>query len=439
MLEFDNHLGDIIDQCIDKTKKKGATDVEVAVLKNISESVSFRNKKLDEAERSENIGLSLTAFVNKKKTSVSSSNLKNENLENLIERCVDSAKITPEDEFNSLPDSELFFKNSEELDLYDDTHLENNQKIDYLKEAEETAFKNPEIVNSNGSSFSESKTEIVLGNSKGFKNGYKTSNFTAYCEVVSKSNGSMERDYEYTSKRHFEDLLNPSELGSAAAKFAIRKLKPQKIKSGKFTLIFDKRIAKSFLSYFSNAIMGSAIYRGTSFLKEKLNKKIFSEKINIVDKGNIKRGNGSKYFDNEGVEIKKLTLVKDGVLKDYLIDTYYGKKLQLRSNGRSGGSTNLYFENGDQDLKDLIKSNKKIFYVTETIGHGTNIVTGDYSLGAAGMMIEDGEFTYPVSEVTIAGNLNDMFKKIILANDLEFNYSINSPSILIDDMTVAGK
>ena len=439
MLEYNNNLGDIVDQCISKAKQSGATDVEVALIKNTSETVSFRNKKLDESDRAENIGLSLTAYINKKKTSVSSSNLNKENLEKLIVRCIDAAKITPDDDFNSLPDKELFFKSSKELDLLDDTHIENSKKIEYLKEAEEVAFKNPEIVNTNGSSFSESKTEVILGNSKGFKNGYKTSNFTAYCEVVSKSNGNMERDYEYTSKRHFENLLKPVELGSNAANYAIRKLKPQKINSGKFTVIFDKRIAKNFLNYFSNAITGSSIYRGTSFLKDKLNKKIFSENINIIDRSDIERGNGSKYFDNEGVQIQNLSLVKNGVLNDYLIDTYYGRKLNLSSNGRSGGTTNLYFENGDRNLKDLMNSNKKIFYITETIGHGTNIVTGDYSVGAAGMMIENGEFAYPVSEVTIAGNLNDMFKRIVLANDLQFNYSTNSPSILIEDITVAGK
>jgi len=169
MLEYDNKLSDIVDNCISNAKKKGATDVEVGIVKNTAEVVSFRNKKLDESERSENIGLSLTAYINKKKNSVSSSNLKNDNLEKLIDRCVEAAKITPEDENNSLPDEKLFFKNSEELDLFDETHLENDRKIDYLKEAEEIAFQNKEIVNTNGSSFSESKTEVVLGNSKDFK------------------------------------------------------------------------------------------------------------------------------------------------------------------------------------------------------------------------------------------------------------------------------
>ena len=439
MLGYNDILNDVIDYCISNAKKKGATDVEVGIVKSISETVSFRNKKLDESDRSENIGLSLTAYINKKKNSVLSSNLKIGNLEKLIERCVESAKITPEDEFNSLPDEELFFKNSDELDLFDETHLENNQKIDYLKEAEEAAFKNKEIINTNGSSFSEGKTEVVLANSKGFKNGYNTSNFTAYCEVVSKNNGSMERDYEYSSKRFFHDILKPKDLGAKAAELALKKLNPKKIKSEKLNIIFDKRIAKSFLTTFSSAIYSSAIAKGTTFLKDKLNKKIFNDKINIQDKGDIKKANGSRYFDSEGVKIKPLDLVKKGDLKDFLIDTYNGKKIKMQSNGRSSGSTNLYFLNGSISFNELISSSKRILYINETIGRGSNLITGDYSVGASGLMIENGEFTYPVSEITIAGNLNDIFKNITLANDLEFNYSTNSPTMLVEGMIVGGK
>ena len=204
-------------------------------------------------------------------------------------------------------------------------------------------------------------------------------------------------------------------------------------------IVFDKRISKNFLSYFSNAIHSSAIAKGTTFLKDKIDKKIFNEKINITDKGNIEKANGSKYFDNEGVEVKELILVKDGILKDYLIDTYNGKKINKKSNGRSGGSTNLYFENGDINYEDLIKSDEKMLYINETIGHGTNLITGDYSVGASGRMIEKGELLYPVSEITIAGNLNSIFQNIVLANDLELNYSTNSPTMLVTGMTVGGR
>ena len=219
----------------------------------------------------------------------------------------------------------------------------------------------------------------------------------------------------------------------------IRKLSPKKIGSEKIPIIFDKRIAKGILSTFASAISSSSISRGTSFLKDMIDQNIFSSSINIFDKPDIIKGLGSQSFDSEGVKTETLKLVEQGILKHYLLDTYNGKKLNLKSNGRSGGSSNLYFDNGTIDLKDLLNSNSKSLYITETIGHGSNIITGDYSVGASGMMIENGEFSYPVSEITIAGNLNNIFKNITLADDLEFNYATNSPTMMVEGMVVGGK
>ena len=233
----------------------------------------------------------------------------------------------------------------------------------------------------------------------------------------------MERDYEYSSKRHYKDLLTPKQIGESAAKLAISKLNPKKIESNKMGIVFDKRIAQNLLSTFASAISSNTISKGTTFLKDCLNKKIFNDQINIIDKANIKKANGSRYFDSEGVRIEDLKLVKNGILSDYLVETYSGKKINRKSNGRSSGTTNLYFENGDQSFDQLINSEKKLLYIKETIGRGANIITGDYSVGASGIMIENGKFTFPVSEITIAGNFNEMFKNIILADDLEFNYS----------------
>ena len=189
----------------------------------------------------------------------------------------------------------------------------------------------------------------------------------------------------------------------------------------------------------ASAISASSIARGTSFLKDKINEEIFSTSINIYDKPDMIKGLGSRNFDNEGVKTKELKLVDQGVLKNYLVDTYYGKKLNLKSNGRSGGTSNLYFEKGSTSYKKLLKLNQRTLYITETIGHGSNLVTGDYSVGATGFMLENGIFRYPVSEITIAGNFNDMFKNITLADDLEFKYSTNAPTMLIEGMVVAGK
>ena len=439
MIKEKDYLNTIADQCLSKAKKLGSTEASVLVMNSVSENVNIRNRKLDGSTRSENLGIALTTYIGKKKSSISSSDLNEKNLDELIKRCVESTKITPEDELNSLADKELYFEGDKNLDLYDETILENQQKIDYLNEAEEEAFSKKDIINTNGSGFSQNKSNFVLANSNGFSDGYKTSQFTAYCEVVSKNNGSMERDYEYSSKRFFQDILKPKDLGAKAAELALKKLNPKKIKSEKLNIVFDKRIAKSFLSAFSSAISSSAIAKGTTFLKDKLNEKIFNDKINIQDKGDIKKANGSRYFDSEGVKIKPLDLVKNGDLKDFLIDTYNGKKIKMQSNGRSSGSTNLYFLNGSISFNELINSSKRILYINETIGRGSNLITGDYSVGASGLMIENGEFSYPVSEITIAGNLNDIFKNITLANDLEFNYSTNSPTMLVEGMIVGGK
>ena len=424
--------------CLDVAKKIGATNASVTIGHSISETVNFRNNNLDESNRSDGLAFSIDTYIGKKKSSISSSNLLDQNLNTLIEKCYETTKITPEDEFNSLPDQNLLADSLQNLNIYDDTHIENDKKIDYLKELESAASEDKKIVNTE-SSFTEKKSNFILANSDGFCSGYKTSSFTASCVAVAKDETSMERDYEYSSKRYLDDIKEPKSLGKIASHQTIRKLSPKKIGSEKLSVIFDKRIAKGMLSAFASAISSSAIARGTSFLKDQLNEQIFSNSINIIDKPDIIKGLGSKNFDSEGVKSETINLVKEGVLKSYLVDTYNGRKLNIKSNGRSGGTTNLYFENGNQSYDELLKMNSKCIYITETIGHGSNLVTGDYSVGATGFLVENGQFKYPINEITIAGNFKDMFKRIFLANDLDFEYSTNSPTMMIEGMTVAGK
>ena len=316
--------------------------------------------------------------------------------------------------------------------------LKMKKKIEYLSMLEESASKDKRIINTE-SSFSENKSNFILANTHGFCKGYKSSSFTASSVTVAKDEKSMERDYEYSSRCHLKDIKNPEDLGMMAANQTIRKLSPKKIGSEKISIIFDKRIAKVLLNTFASAISSSAISRGTSFLKDKIDQKIFSDNINIFDKPDLLKGVGSRSFDSEGVKTDTLKLVEHGRLKHYLIDTYNGKKLNLKSNGRCGGTSNLYFDNGDIEYQDLLKSNPKSLYITETIGHGNNIVTGDYSVGATGFLIENGNIKYPINEITIAGNFKEMFQNITLANDLEFEYSTNSPTVMIEGMVVAGK
>ena len=438
MIKDQEYLKSKASYCLDLAKKLGATDASVTVGNSISESVSFRNRVLDESNRSDSLAISIETYIGKKRSSISSSNLLDENLKTLISKCFETTKITPEDEFNSLPDKDLLAGEIKNLNLYDESHLENDKKIDYLRELEEVASIDKKIVNTE-SGFTENKSNFILANSDGFCNGYRSSSFSASCVTVAKDENSMERDYEFTSKCHLNDIIDPKNLGKIAAEQTIKKLSPKKIGSDKISIIFDKRIAKGLLSSFASAISSSAIARGTSFLKDKIDQQIFSSSINIFDKPDLVKGMGSQCFDSEGVKSEALKLVERGSLKEYLVDTYNGKKLNLRSNGRSGGSTNLYFENGQISFEELLKIHSRSLYITETIGHGTNLVTGDYSVGANGFLVENGELKYPVSEITIAGNFNDMFKSITLANDLDFKYSVNSPTMMIEGMTVAGK
>jgi len=438
MVKDQEYLKNKASYCLDLAKKLGASGVSVNVGSSLSETVNFRNKKLEESNRSDNLGVNITTYIGKKKSSISSSNLLKDNLNILIEKCIETAKNTPEDEFNSLPDKNLLAKEIKELNLYDDTHIENEDKIKYLSRLEASASSNKKIVNTE-SSLTEDKSNFILVNSDGFCKGFKTSSFVASSVTVAKDDKSMERDYEYTIKCHLDDIKSAEELGKVAVENTIRKLSPKKIGSEKIAIIFDKRIAKGILSTFANAISSSSISRGTSFLKDKIGQKIFSDSVNIFDKPDIVKGLGSKSFDSEGVKTETLSLVEQGTLKHYLMDTYNGKKLNLKSNGRCGGTSNLYFDNGKISYKDLLNSNSKCLYITETIGHGSNIITGDYSVGATGFLIENGEFKYPISEITIAGNFKDMFQNITLANDLEFEYSTNSPTMMIEGMVVAGK
>ena len=438
MIKNQEYLEKKASYCLDLAKKLGATDASVNVGSSISETVNFRNKNLDESNRSDNLGVDITTYIGKKKSSISSSNLLKDNLNILIEKCIETTKNTPEDEFNSLPDKDLLAKEVKELNLYDDTHIENDDKIKYLSRLENSASSDKKIVNTE-SSFTEDKSNFILANSDGFCKGFKTSSFVTSSVTVAKDDKSMERDYEYTLKCHLDDIKNAEELGKAAAEQTIRKLNPKKIGSEKIAIIFDKRIAKGILSTFASAISSSAISRGTTFLKDTIDKKIFSGSINIFDKPDISKGLGSKSFDSEGVKTETLKLVEQGTLKHYLIDTYNGKKLNLKSNGRCGGTSNLYFDNGITSYDELLNSSSKCLYITETIGHGSNIITGDYSVGATGFLVENGEFKYPINEITIAGNFKDMFQNITLANDLEFEYSTNSPTMMIEGMVVAGK
>ena len=439
MVKDDLFLNNLGEYCIDELKKIGSTSSEVIVAHSISDDMLQRNGKIEEVTRSEDISIGLTAYIGGKKSSISTSNLTKNNIQQAIVRCYEMAKNTPEDKYCGLPESHNIEKDQVDLDLFDDSIISFETKKDYISQCEAEALEQKKIVNSNGVSFTEAKSNFILKNSNGFSNGQKSSMFSISCDVVAKEEESMERDYEYSSKRFFCDLMKPKLIGKVAAERASARLSPKKIDSFNGPVVFEPRVSSSFLSHLISSISGHNLARKVSFINGDIGEILFKEGINVIDDPLIKKGLGSRNFDSEGVNCKKLELIKNGKLNQIILDTYSGKMLNKKSNGRCGGTTNCYFENGNLTKTDLIKDIRKGVYITELFGSGFNSVTGDFSKGGSGFLIENGEVTYPISEITVAGNIKNMFKEIKLANDLEFKSRINSPTIRIDNISIAGK
>ena len=438
MIKDKQYLDDIGEFCLQELKKIGTTAAEVIVAHSISDEILRRNRKIEEVNRSEDIGISLTAYIDKKKSNISISNLNKTKIKQAIERCYDMAKNTPEDVYCGLPDPKVFFKNEKNLDLFDEKIISFEKKKNYLSECEDEALKNQKVNNSNGATFTEAKSNFTLKNSSGFSDGYKSSIFSVSCDMVAQNGNSMERDYEYSSKRFFDDLTDAKKIGKLCADRTVKKLNPRKIKSFSGPAIFEPRVSSSFLSHLLSSISGHNLARKVSFIKGEIGEKLFPENINVVDDPLILKGLGSKNFDSEGVTCNKLNIIKEGKLNSIILDSYSARILKTVTNGRCGGATNCYFEKGNINKVDLLKGVNKGVYVTELFGSGFNSITGDFSKGGAGFLIENGEITYPISEITIAGNIKEMFKTMILADDLEFKSRINSPSIRIENISVGG-
>jgi PmbA protein len=439
MLKDNSFLNNLGEYCVDELKKIGATNSEVIVAHSISEDMLQRNGKIEEVTRSEDISIGLTAYIGQKKSSISSSNLTKNNIKQAIIRCYEMTKNTPEDKYCGLPNNNNLEKDHIDLDLFDNSIISYEAKKNYISECESEALEQKKIFNSNGVSFTEAKSNFILKNSNGFSNGRRSSIFSVSCDVVAKEEDSMERDYEYSSKRFFCDLTKPKDIGRIAAIRASARLSPRKINSFAGPAVFEPRVSSSFLSHLISSISGHNLARKVSFIKGDIGEILFQENINVIDDPLIKKGLGSRNFDSEGVDCKKLELIKKGKLNEIILDTYSSKMLNKKSNGRCGGTTNCYFENGKLTKTDLMKDIKKGVYITELFGSGFNSVTGDFSKGGSGFLIENGEITYPISEITVAGNIKNMFKEMALANDLEFKSRTNSPTIRINNISIAGK
>jgi PmbA protein len=401
-------------------------------------NVTARLGKLESVERNESKSIGLQIIDNKRKVNLSSTNFNKDALIELVESAMSMIKSIPEDEFCGLADKEMLYKGDLDLDLVDNYIPENNHLLNNSIEAEDSALSINGVTNSEGASSSYSKNKVFLATSDGFYNYKEKTNYSSSISVIAGSGTKMERDYEYQSKVHNEDLDTPKNIGEVAANRAVSRLNPKKVKSNSVPIIFDPRVSGSLLSLFTGGISGQAVARGTSFLKDKMEETIFTKDIQIIDDPHVLRGQGSRTFDGEGVETKKIKLINNGALKSWLLSSQSARQLNLKTTGHSSGVSNLYMEPGNKSNTDLISSIKEGFYVTEMMGMSFNQVTGDYSRGATGFWIEKGEKTYPVSEVTIAGNIIDMYSMLTPASDLKLITGIDAPTILIEKMMVAG-
>jgi PmbA protein len=438
----------LLNDLLAKAKKAGADSGDAVYVCSSSLSVAQRLALPEKLERSENSDIGLRVFVGKKQAIVSTSDFSQATLNEVVERAVAMARVVPEDPHCGLADPAELATKVPELDIYDASEPSAEDLIDWANRAEDAARGVGGVSNSEGAEAGWGRAVVTVAATNGFSHTYSSSHFSLSAAVLAGTGTGMERDYDYTGAVYAKDLMSPEDVGRSAGHRAVKRLNPRKTGSGQFPIVYDPRVARSLVSHFANGVNGAAITRATSFLKDSMGKAVFGPHITIIDDPHRQRGLRSKPFDGEGVANTRRKVIDAGTLTTWFLDLRSARQLNLKSTGhasRSSGSpptpsaTNLYLEPGKVDPAGLMADIKEGIYVTELIGFGVNGLTGDYSRGAAGFWIENGEISYPVSEITIAGNLKDMFLNLSQANDLTFRYGIDSPTLRVDGMTVAGR
>lgn len=437
----------LLSDLIARALKAGADEADALMLESISVSASQRLGTPEKVERSESTDIGLRVFKGKRQAVVSSTDRSAQALAELVERVTAMAAAVPEDPCCGLAGADELARELPELDICDEAEPGIEALVDRARALEGAALAVPGVTNSEGAEADWVRTVITMAASNGFTGSYAVSRHALIVSVLAGEGTEMERDYEYLSTVHGEDLEDTEVLGRRAGERAVRRLGPRKVATAKAPMIFDPRVAGGLVSHLAAAINGATIARGTSFLKDKMNERIFPYAITIVDDPYRKRGLRSHPFDGEGVACRRRNIIDEGVLTSWLLDLRSARQLGLETTGHAGRGTssppspranNLYLEAGHVTARELMAEINNGFYVTELLGMGINMVTGDYSRGASGFWIEHGEIIHPVSEVTIAGNLIDMFAHISAANDLEFRYGTDAPTLRLEGMTVAG-
>jgi PmbA protein len=441
-----NLLADLLKQAT----RKGATAADAFVVEDQSFSAQVRLGQVDTVKHAREQHMALRVFVGKSVASASTSDLSAEAMARLVDEAVSLARVTSPDELAGLPDGAELARQVPDLDLHDERghDLPPEDKIELARRCEAAALEaDARITNSEGGDFSDRRARYAYATSHGFTGEYRTSSFSLSVSPVATDDGEMQRDYWYHVTRKRARLDQPEDIGRVAARRTVRRLGARRVKTAEVPVIFDPDMAATLVRHISGAASGPALYRRASFLVGKLGERIAAPSITIVDDGTIPGALGSRPFDGEGLPVHRTVIVDQGVLRSYLLDTYSGRKLGLPSthhaardgSGVGVSTTNLYLAAGATDPADMIRSVKSGLYVTELIGFGVNGVTGDYSRGAVGLWIENGELAYPVEEITVAGNLLDMLHAVeAVGNDLVFRDRTAAPTLLIGRMTVAG-
>ena len=440
-------LLDIAEDVMARARRLGAEAVDAIVVSGEAIEVEIRDNRVESVERSEGRDLGLRVLIGQSQAIVSASRFEAADLEAIAERAVDMAKAAPPDPFAGLADPGDIAREVPTLDLADEASPTADDLLGLAREAEAAGLAIAGVTKSSGASASASRRAIVLLASNGFAGSYARTGYGISASLIAGSGTAMERDYDYTAAVHFADLEPAQRIGRSAGERTVRRLGARKAASQRVAVVFDKRVAGGLLGHLAQAILGSAITRATSFLKDRRGEKLFKPGTSVIDDARLPRGRASRPFDGEGLPTGRLAVVEDGVLKTWLLDCRSARQLGLHSTGHAsrgvGGPpspapTNLYIEAGTISPEALISTIDRGLLVTELMGAGVNLVTGDYSRGAAGFWIENGKIAYPVSEITIAGNLIDMFSTLTPASDLELRSTINAPTSLVGEMTVAG-
>jgi PmbA protein len=440
-------LADLADRLVAAAKRAGADAADAVAVRGVSLSVEVRDGEVEESERSEGDDLGLRVLVGRRQALVSTNDLKGDGFADLAQRAVAMARAAPEDRFAGLADPALLARNFPELDLLDPDMPDVGVLERHAKEAEAAALAVKGVSKSGGASASAGIGGMVLVTSQGFYGASIGSRHSISMSAIAGNGTGMETDYDYTSALHAADLDSAEHIGRSAGERTVKRLNPRKVATRKVPVVFDTRVAGSLINHLASAANGASVARKTSFLRERRGEQIFARGIDIVDDPLRKRGLRSRPFDAEGVATSVRKVVEDGVLKTWFLDSATARELDLQSTGSahrgvsslpSPGATNLHLAAGSASPEQLIAEIEDGFFVTSLIGMGVNLVTGDYSRGAAGFWIEHGKLTFAVSEVTIAGHLTEIFKGLTPANDLTFRYGTDAPTVRVEGLTVAG-